>query len=111
VVEQAFTMDPLSWESQPALLYITLDDPRAVPRLVAGWTAQAAKQPPRASWQQQGWDRFRRGTAKFLGKHGGAAEQAFLKDQLAVTRDPAIAKAIRAAIAAIEARAAAPARP
>jgi hypothetical protein len=112
LVEEAFKMEPLVWDSEPALLYTKLDDPRAVPRLIAGWKAQlAAKQQPKASWQLQAWDRFRRGAAKFLGKHGGAPEQVFLDEQLAVTRDPDLARPLRAAIAAIDQRAAAPAKP
>jgi hypothetical protein len=111
IIEEAFTMDPLGWESQPALLYIKLDDPRAVPRFVAAWKAQAAKKPPRASWQQQGWDRFRGGAARFLGKHGAADEKAFLSEQLAAIHDPALAGTIRKAIAAIDARLAAPSSP
>jgi hypothetical protein len=112
LVEQAFTMKPLVWDSEPALLYIKLDDPRAMPRLIAGWKAQlAAKKQPRASWEQQGWARFRGGVARFLGKHGGAAEKAFLEEQLAATKDPDIAKPLRAAIAAIDKRAPPPAKP
>lgn len=112
LVEEAFQMDPLAWDSEPALLYSKLDDPRAMPRLIAGWKAQlAAKKQPRASWQLQAWARFRSGTARFLGKHGGATEKAFLAEQLAATRDPEIARPIRAAIAAIDKRAAAPASP
>lgn len=112
VVEEAFQMDPLGWDSPPALLYTKLDDPRAMPRLIAGWKAQlAAKQQPRASWQLQGWARFRTSTARFLGKHGGATERAFLAEQLAATRDPEIAKPLRAAIAAIDKRAAAASKP
>ena len=112
LVEQAFQMEPLVWDSEPALLYIKLDDPRAMSRLIAGWKAQlAAKKQPKASWELQGWGRFRGGVARFLGKHGGATEKAFLEEQLAVTHDPDIAKSIRAAIAAIDQRAAAPAKP
>ncbi|HEU4729378.1 MAG TPA: hypothetical protein VFT22_15860 [Kofleriaceae bacterium] len=111
LVEQAFTLDPLVWETKPPLLYAKLDDPRAVARLVAAWKAQAAKRPPKAPWQQEGWERFRRGTAKFLGKRGGATEKAFLEEQLAATRDAGIAGAIRSAIAAIDARAAAGVKP
>src|SRR5512140_286133 len=112
LVEEAFKMEPLVWDSEPALLYITLDDPRAMPRLIAGWKAQlAAKQQPRAAYQLQAWDRFRRGSAKFLGKHGGATEKAFLEEQLAATKDPDMAKSLRAAIAAIDKRTAAPATP
>jgi hypothetical protein len=112
LVEEAFKMEPLVWDSEPALLYIKLDDPRAMPRLIAGWKAQlAAKKPPRASWQLQAWARFRAGVARFLGKHGGAPEKAFLEEQRAATGDPDLGKSIRAAIAAIDKRAAAPARP
>lgn len=104
-------MEPLVWDSEPALLYIKLDDPRAMPRLIAGWKEQlAAKQQPKASWELQGWERFRRGTARFLGKHGGATEKAFLEEQLAVTRGD-IAKSLRAAIAAIDKRATTPVKP
>jgi len=112
LVEEAFKMEPLVWDSEPALLYLKLDDPRAMPRLIAGWKAQlAAKKPPRASWELQAWARFRGGVARFLGKHGGATERAFLEEQLTVAREPDIAKSIRAAITAIDQRAAAPAKP
>ncbi|HET7500500.1 MAG TPA: hypothetical protein VFK02_05835 [Kofleriaceae bacterium] len=49
--------------------------------------------------------------AKFLARHGGATEKAFLEEQLATTRDAGIARAIRSAIAAIDARAKAGTKP
>jgi hypothetical protein len=105
-------MEPLVWGTEPALLYIKLDDPRAMPRLIAAWNAQlAAKRQPKASWQVQAWTRFRGDVSWFLGKHGGATEKAFLADQLAATHDPDVARPIRAAIAAIDKRATAPAKP
>jgi hypothetical protein len=105
LVEQAFAMKPLEWASPPALLYIQLDDPRAVPRFVAAWKAQlAAKHQPRASWEVQPWARFRRGAAAFLGKHGGEDERQFLREQLPAATDADVAKAIRGAIRQIESR-------
>jgi hypothetical protein len=106
LVEEAFVMDPLVWDTEPPKLYIRLDDPRAMPKLIDGWRKQlASKTQPKASWQVQPWTRFRRGTAKFLGKHGGAAEKAFLEEQLAVTKDGDVKRSIKDAIAAIDKRA------
>jgi hypothetical protein len=102
----ARTEDPLDVKmrgfNKPELLAAT-EDPRGAAPLVETWKATiplAAKKKKRASE----WASWRVFTADALGVLGGAAEKTFLEEQLTITKEKGVKKAIQKAITAIAGR-------
>jgi hypothetical protein len=88
-------------------VYDKLDDLRAVPFVVAAWRAGLADKRARKAFYTEDLARWRHASARILGKHGGAAEKAFLDEQAQTLGDRGVKKACRAASEAIGKRLAA----
>ncbi len=88
-------------------LHLRLADPRSAGLARAAW--QAALGDPRVAKKKHAyvWAVWRRGAVDLFAAVGGAAERAFLQEQLVTTKARGLAKAMRRAIAAIDARLAA----
>jgi hypothetical protein len=99
-------LDPFHFATVEA--YEKLDDPRAVPLVVAAWQAGLADKRAKKAFYAEDLARWRHAGARILGKHGGAAERAFLDDQVQTLGDRGVKKACRAASAAIAKRLATP---
>ncbi|HWO20056.1 MAG TPA: HEAT repeat domain-containing protein [Kofleriaceae bacterium] len=94
------------------LLLGRMGDARAVPKIVELWkeTLPRAAKSEKNRPAMMGWSVWRQEAAEVLGKLGGKDEVPFLEEQAQATKDSFVAKACRAAIAAINKRlAAAPA--
>ncbi len=109
--------DPLlysghSFRTTRLMMLGRMGDSRAVPAVVETWQEtipRAAKHEKRRP-MMMGWSVWRQQAAEVLGKLGGKDELPFLEEQAKATKDSFVAKACRAAIAAIQKRlAAAPA--
>ena len=82
--------------------FATLDDPRAVPLVVAAWKAGLVdKRLPRHAHE---WARWRRAALRILEHHGGPAERTFLAAQLPSITGKSLRQAIQVAITAIDQR-------
>jgi hypothetical protein len=87
-------------------LFDAMNDPRAVPLVVAAWNTtipRAAKWSARSGRMVE-WTAWRKGAAQILGRLGGEAERTFLETQAKATTDRRVAQACHAAADAIAKR-------
>jgi hypothetical protein len=98
-----FEDDPFEWAppfSTQEQLYAELDDPRAVPVLLAQWNKAIEKKREATDH----WVTWRLRVVGLFARHGGAGELAFLQAQVKTTKPKRLAKAMEQAIAEIAKR-------
>lgn len=103
-IAAAQPLDPFDQFKSQGGIYVALGDARAVALMREAWATAAGDPRTTKKKHEFAWKKFRNNAITVFEKMGGAAEKDFLAAQLVVTKDRAIVKKMKKAIAAIEKR-------
>lgn len=97
-----FALEPFSMKSQALPLYEALGDPRAAAVVRRAYLAAEAAPRANRTRRARAYLAWRQGAVRLLGKLGGPPERQFLAAQLDSVEDEGLARAIEAALAALD---------
>jgi hypothetical protein len=103
-ISEALPLDPFCDRSPALPAYDALGDARVLPLVMAAWSAAAVDKRARQAKRRFTWTVWRHDAIRILGRLGSAEERAFLEAQLPSTNDRGITRALKKALAQIDAR-------